>query len=477
MTDGASGETSQRIPPFNIEAERSVLGSILLDNSAYLKVGEVLDANDFYSDKHRKIYTAMGNLFRNGGIVDFITLKEALQSSKNLSNIGGTEYLFQLAEGTATAIEAGYHARIVKQKSIARRIIAVCTDLVGNAYQPTDDIGAVLREADEALFEVIREASRGVRGFKRLQEFIKPTVDRIDQYRDGKPLVSGLRFGVDDFDKMTTGLHPGEMIILAARPSVGKTAFALNVARFIAVLHETPIAFFSLEMGGDQLALRLLAFESGIDLLRLRSGILNKGEYKLLTESARTLSGAPIFINDSSDIKMDDIRSQARKIRLEENIGLVVIDYLQIIPGQGKRNENRQQEITEISRSIKAMARELEVPVMAISQMSRSVEQRREGRARPQLSDLRESGALEQDADLVVFLHRAQTDDGPEPESGPDSRGYDAERGEPIELIIGKQRNGPIGTIDMVFMKSTGRFYQELKEPSPKDDEEIEIPV
>jgi replicative DNA helicase len=431
--------TFDRIPPQNLEAEQSVLGSMLIDKQAILRAMEILRPRDFYGEAHQTIFAALTRLFDRGGAVDLVTVTEELRQEGNLDKVGGVSYLTSLANFVPTAANIEHYARIVEEKAILRDLIKAATEIVGKAYAAREDVEIVLDEAEQGIFSVSQR--RNVQGYVPLKEVLIQTLERIEYLYANKGSALGVPTGFKDLDSLTSGLQPSDLVILAARPSVGKTTLALNLVRNAAVKDKTPCAIFSLEMAREQIAQRLLCAEAGIDGRNLRTGFLNDNDWKRLSGALGRLGEAPIFIDDTPNISIMEVRTKARRIKAEHGLGLLVVDYLQLMQGRG-RAENRQQEISEISRSLKALARELKVPVLALSQLSRAVEQRQD--RRPMLSDLRESGAIEQDADVVMFLYC----------------NADMENSNLVELILAKQRNGPTGSLRLFFLRELGRFQQ-----------------
>ncbi len=435
------GEVSiDKLIPQNVEAEQFVLGSILLENDALLKTLEILDMSCFYRESHRKVYAAMLELFDRNEPIDLLTLTERLKKNNHLEEIGGASYLATLLNMVPTAANARHHARIVREKAVLRKLINVATGIVSQGYEATQDVDELLDLAEQKIFEIAE--NRIKESFYPMNQLLKESFKTIELLFERKELVTGIPTGYKEFDEMTSGLQPSDLVIVAGRPSMGKTAFALNVVQYAAIKNKYPIAVFSLEMSRQQVALRLLCSEAMVDSSRLRSGYLDKTDWPKLTRAAGTLSEAPIFIDDTPGISALEIRAKARRLQKERSLALIVVDYLQLMRGRSNA-DNRQQEIAEITRSLKGLARELNVPVMALSQLSRAVEQRHDGR--PQLSDLRESGAIEQDADLVTFIYR------------PELYGKEDMQGQ-AEIIIGKQRNGPIGTVKLTFLKQYAKF-------------------
>jgi replicative DNA helicase len=432
-----------RIPPQNIDAERSTLGSMMLEKEAIEKGIEILKADDFYREAHRVIFEVIIHLSNKGEPIDIITVSEELTRRNMLDKVGGIPYLTALANAVPTAANIEYYARIVGEKSLLRSIITVASNIVSMGYEGAEEVNVIMDEAEKQIFQVTQR--RNTKGFVSLRNILIETFERIEMLYESKGGVTGLPTGFTDLNRMTAGLQPSDLIILAARPSMGKTTFALNIAQSAAVDQKIPVIVFSLEMSKEQLALKLLCSEAGVDNQRIRTGTLMDSDWPRLSHALGSLSEAAMFIDDTPGVSALDIRAKARRVKAEHGLGLIVIDYLQLMQSNGKgRSENRQQEVSDISRTLKSLARELNVPVVALSQLSRAVEQRTD--KRPNLSDLRESGSLEQDADLVAFLYR---EDYYNPET--DKKGI-------TELIIAKQRNGPVGTVDLLFQKEFSKF-------------------
>lgn len=442
----------QRVPPNNKEAEQSVLGSILLRPEALIEALEYVTADSFYQHAHQLIFTAMMELNEADQGIDVVTVKNILDDKNQLDDIGGVSYLADLASIVPTAANVVYYAKIVADKALLRRLITTATDIVAQSYEDQDnDVNSILDAAERQIMNVGEDQAGN--GFKKISDVLNATIEDIDQRAQEDSSVTGLSTGYAELDKVTAGLHPDELVILAARPGVGKTAFALNVAENVAVHTPTTVAIFSLEMGAEQLASRLLCAQGSIDANDLRTGNLNDEEWKNLVVATGILSRTSIYIDDTPGIKMAEIRAKCRRLAKETgNLGLVIVDYLQLIEGTGQ--ENRQQEVSVISRQLKRLAKELHVPVIALSQLSRGVEQRQD--KRPLLSDIRESGSIEQDADVVAFLYR---DDYYNDESDSDNSEdvVDTNAGE-VEVIISKNRSGPRGTIKLLFVKSYNKF-------------------
>jgi replicative DNA helicase len=431
---GGSGLLEKGLP-HNLEAERALLGGLLIDPDALPVAREVVAPADFYRAAHGDVFAAMLALFEQNRPVDVNTLRQALEADGRLEALGGLAYLVSLAQGVPTAANVAYYARIVKEKAIVRRLIETATGVAERAYGYEGDAEPFLREAEQAVFKISEDRIRLT--FLPAREAVRGAFRQIERLYERKELVTGVPTGFVDLDKMTAGFQPSDLVVVAGRPSMGKTAFCLNVARYAAVEAQVPVAVFSLEMSKEQIAFRLLGTESKVEFGRLRSGALAREEWPRLTRAAGTLARAPIFVDDTPALPVAELRAKARRLKKEQNLGLVVVDYLQLLRGR-PNVERREQEISEISRGLKAIAKELSLPVVALSQLNRQVESR--GDRRPQLSDLRESGAIEQDADVILFIYRDEV-------YHPDSEA----KGE-AEIIIGKQRNGPTGLVRLAFL-------------------------
>ncbi len=438
-----------RQAPWSSEAEQAVLGAMLLDQDAALKAAELLDDTMFYREAHRLLYRAMTALTERGDVIDPVTLREELGKRGDLDRAGGMEYLGSLIDVVPTAANVEYHARIVRDKALLRRLIEAATHIAQDAYEGRGLPSEVLDDAEHRIFQVAQ--LRRTEEFIRLKELIWPTMERIEQLQSGHGAVTGVATGFTDLDRLTAGFQRADLVIVAARPSMGKTAFILNVVQHAAIEHSVGVGIFSLEMSKDQLVQRLLCSEGLVDAQRLRRGQLRDDDYPKLARAAGLLGTAPIWIDDSAALTPLAMRSKARRLKAEHNIGMLVVDYLQLMQGPTDA-ESRQQEISYISRALKALAKELDIPVVALSQLSRAPEQRGGEHRRPQLSDLRESGAIEQDADVVCFIYRQEFYDGPvDPKTNESIEGL-------AELTIGKQRNGPTGTVKLFFKKEYTRF-------------------
>jgi replicative DNA helicase len=432
-----------RVPPHNNEAEQSVIGAIFLEPQALITAAELLMPEDFYRMAHEKIFRTMIILSDKGQAIDVVTVTEELSAKKELEDVGGISYLMEIANSVPTAANIVHYARIVEEKALLRRLIRVATSIVEDGYAREDEVEALLAEAEKKMMEVSNRKNAG--DFRHIKDVLVETYDSIELLHTQKGDVTGIPTGFRDLDKITAGFQRNDLIIVAARPSVGKTAFALNVAQNVATKTDENVAIFSLEMGAEQLVMRMLCAEGNIDAQVLRTGALEAEDWRKLTMAMGSLSNAGIFIDDSPGIRVNDIRSKCRRLQQEHGLGMIMIDYMQLIAGSGsKPGENRQQEVSEISRSLKSLARELKVPVVALSQLSRGVEQRQD--KRPMMSDLRESGSIEQDADIVSFLYREDYYD------------KETENQNMIEIIIAKQRNGPTGTVTLAFAKEYNKF-------------------
>lgn len=436
-----SDMTMDRLPPHNLDAEQAVLGAVFYEPSVLIPVMGIIQGDDFYRGSHIRIFEAMCELSEKGEPVDMVSVTTELNRKNILEEVGGVSYLSDLAASVPTTANVEYHAKLIEEKSILRRLIRSATKLVSDAYEENDELDVIMNNAEKSIYEISQRKNSGA--FKDIKDVLVETYDNIEQLHHNNEELTGLPTGFVDLDKMTSGFQKNDLIIVAARPSVGKTAFALNIAQAIGTKTEENVAIFSLEMGADQLVQRMLCSEGNIDANRLRTGKLETQDWGNLTMAMGVLSDSGVYIDDTPGIKVNEIRSKCRKLKQEKGLGMVLIDYLQLIQGSG-RTENRQQEVSEISRTLKELARELRVPVIALSQLSRGVEQRQD--KRPMMSDLRESGSIEQDADIVGFLYR---DDYYDKES---------EKQNIIEIILGKQRNGPVGTVELAFLKEYNKF-------------------
>ncbi len=431
-----------RVPPQALEAEMSVLGAMLLEKEAIGKATEILDSSCFYRDSHRKIFEALCALYERNESADLITITEELRKRGHLDSVGGASFLPRLLDQVPTAANVEYHANLVLEKATLRKLIEVATEIVQRGYEASEDSGQIIDRAEELIFGI--NDPRLKRGFVPLKSLLPGAVDIIQEVADNKRPVTGVATGFHDLDKLTAGFQRSDLIVVAGRPSMGKTSLALNIAEYVAVREKVPVGIFSLEMSREQLVMRLLSSQSRIPSHRLRTGYLRPEEWTQLTDAAGTLSQAPIYIDDTPAISVMEMRAKARRLKNEVGMGLMVVDDLQLARGY-QNPESRQQEISQISRSLKALAKELSVPVVALSQLSRAVEARED--KRPMLSDLRESGAIEQDADLVIFIFREEFY-RPNKE---EARGM-------AEVIIGKHRNGPTGSLKLAFLAELARF-------------------
>ncbi|MBL7170621.1 MAG: replicative DNA helicase [Candidatus Omnitrophica bacterium] len=443
----------EKVPPQNIEAEMAVLGAMLLEEDAIAKSIEILNVDNFYRDAHRYIFKAILELYENGKAADIVTISEKLRREGNLEKSGGVAYISSLLSVVPTASNVEHYASIVREKALLRKLITTATDIVTKGYEDSKDVDVLMDKAEQMIFD-IAEKKIG-ESFYSMKHIIKDSFETIEGLYQGKTPVTGLSTGLVDFDVQTAGLQPSDLIIVAGRPSSGKTALALTIASHVGIEMKVPVALFSLEMSKEQLVRRFLCSEARVDAHKLRTGYLKDTDWPKLTRAAERLSEALIFIDDSPILTPLELRAKARRLKSREKIGLIIVDYLQLMHCQG-RVESRQQEISQISRSLKALARQLTVPVVALSQLSRAVESR-EGH-RPQLSDLRESGAIEQDGDVISFLYREELYN-----HTPENDGV-------AELIIGKQRNGPVGAMKLTFLKEFTRF----ENYSPRADAEAE---
>lgn len=442
MSDRGDQLTFDRVPPQNLEAEQAVLGAILLEAEALITAMERLHTEDFYSVAHQRIFEAMVDLNEDNQPMDLITLTALLRDRGQLEEVGSVSYLAKLASAVPTAANVDYYAQIVEEKAMLRRLIRTATQIVSSGYASEDDVGALLNDAEARIMELSNR--RAAHGFISIRDVLMEVFERVEFLFNHKGGVTGIPSGFVDLDKMTSGFQRNDLIIVAARPSVGKTAFALNIAQNVAVRAQETVAIFSLEMSAAQLVQRMICAESNVDAGRMRTGFLEGDDWEKLSMAIGSLSEAQVYIDDTPGITVAELRAKCRRLKKEKGLGMILIDYLQLIQGRGKAGENRQQEVSEISRTLKQIARELEVPVIALSQLSRGVEQRQD--KRPMMSDLRESGSIEQDADIVAFLYRD------------DYYNHETEKKNIIEIIIAKQRNGPVGTVELVFLKNFNKF-------------------
>jgi len=446
-------ETLRRVPPQSLEAEESVLGGVMLDNSALDRILDVVRPQDFYRGAHRKLFTAILALAERSEPIDLITLSEILKARGELSDVGGAAYLAELAARVPTAANILHYARIVRDRAVLRELIAAATEIATRGYDGGDDVAELLDRAEQTIFAISERQVRG--SFMRLADVLVGSIKTIERLYEQKQAVTGVATGFTDLDRLTSGLQPADLIIVAGRPSMGKTAFCLNIAEHAALRAGVGVAVFSLEMAKEQLAMRMLCSEARVDLARVRTGHLTEREFPRLAMAAGRLADAPIYIDDTPALSVLELRAKARRLKRDAaaKLGLVIVDYVQLMRStEGK--DNREQEISEISRSLKALAKELEVPVVALSQLNRQVENRNP--PIPRLADLRESGAIEQDADVICFLYREEY--------------YveDSDKKGGAEVIVAKQRNGPIGTVELTFLREFTRF--ENREVLPEEE-------
>jgi replicative DNA helicase len=437
---------TERILPHSLDAEKSVLGAILIQNEAFNAAAEFIDAGDFYRDAHRRIFNTMVALSERNDAIDFITLKEELARGGQLDDVGGPAYIASLADGVPRSANVEFYAKIVKEKSTLRNLIHSANKILVEAYRGEEEPDLLLDEAERSIFAIAEDRIRS--GFVPLRELVQGSFATIEKLQQQKGLVTGVPTGFVDLDEMTSGLQPSDLVLIAARPSMGKTSFVLNIGQHVGTSTAMTVGMFSLEMSKEQLFMRMLTSEARIDAHRFRSGYLSEKDYTRLSQALGTLAEAKFFIDDTASISVLEMRAKARRLKAEHGLHLLIIDYLQLMQGRG-RFESRQQELASISRSLKGLAKELQVPIVALSQLSRAPETRSDHR--PQLSDLRESGALEQDADVVMFIYRSEqyrTDDG---QPNTEDQGV-------AEIIVGKQRNGPTGTAKLAFIKEFTRF-------------------
>lgn len=438
---------SYKLPPQNIEAEQSILGGILIDNHAIDTVSEIISSDDFYRESHKKIFDCMASLLNASQPCDLITLTDLLKKREILDEVGGIPYIAYLTDSIPTAANIKVYARIVKEKSVLRKLISVGTDIVSRCYEPDEELAEFLDHAEKEIFEISEDKSR--ESYSPMKDIVVKSFKRIEKLFDSKDMFTGVSTGFVELDKLTSGLQPSDLIIVAGRPSMGKTAFCMNIAQHAAIEAKVPVAVFSLEMSKDSLGMRLLSSEARIEQSRFRGGFhLSDIEWARLTRAAGYLSEAPIYIDDTPSISIMAMRAKARRIKAAHGLGMIIVDYLQLMRGSTKAAERREQEISEISRGLKALAKELDVPVVALSQLNRATESRSKDDRRPQLSDLRESGAIEQDADVIMFIYRDEvynkSEDNP-------NKGI-------AEIIIGKQRNGPTDTVRLAFLNKFTLF-------------------
>ena len=431
----------EKMPPQNLEAEMAVLGSTLIEEHAIADAIELLDVNSFYNDSNRKVFECILKLYSENKAADIVTLIEELKRTQDLDRVGGVSYVTGLTTTVPTAANIKHYAHIVKEKAILRNLISAATNIISESYDSHGDVERILDKAERTIFEI--STKKVDSNFAPIKEVIKDSIETIDTLYQKKAHVTGIATGFSDFDSLTAGLHRSDLIVFAGRPSMGKSAFITSIAEHVGLIEKVPLVIFSLEMSKEQLVQRMLCSHARVNAHNVRTGFLSQGDWPRLTNAAGKLSEAPIFIDDTAGLSVMELSAKSRRLKSQHNIQLIIVDYLQLMQGL-PGSENRQQEISEISRSLKALARELNVPLIAVSQLSRAVESRQDHR--PQLSDLRESGAIEQDADLVGLLLREEYYNPTE-----ENRGI-------TEIIIGKQRNGPVGSLKLTFIKEYARF-------------------
>ncbi len=441
MADAAPSPPAGRTPPHSLEAERSVLGAIISNNSAFNDAAELLQAGDFYRDAHRRVFDKMIELNERGRAIDLITLCDELDRSRDLESVGGPAYISGLADGVPRSANIGEYALIVKEKATLRNLIHSASKIVDAAYSAEDDADEVLDRAEQEIFAIAEDRIHS--GFVSMKELVKDGFQAIERLQDQQEAVTGVPTGFEDIDAMTAGLQPADLVIVAARPSMGKTAFALNIALHVGTGGKRTAGIFSLEMAKEQLFMRMLTSEARIDSHRVRTGLFTDADYSRLSATMEKLAQASVFVDDTPALGVLEMRAKSRRLKERNGLDLLIVDYIQLMHGRG-RFDNRTQELATISRSLKGLAKELNMPVVALSQLSRAPESRAD--RRPQLADLRESGALEQDADVVMFIFREEMY-----EETPENAGV-------AEIIIGKQRNGPTGTVRLAFLKQQTRF-------------------
>jgi replicative DNA helicase len=446
-------DTLRKVPPQSLDAEESVLGGVLFDTHALDRVVEMLSVEDFYRESHRKIFRAMLALSEKGEPIDLITLSDILKARGELQDIGGATYLAELVDKVPSAANIGHYARIVREKAVLRSLINVCNEISSRCYSGEEDIEPFLDEAERLIFDVSEKRVRP--SFFKMGDLIMDTIKTVEQLFERKELVTGVPTGFLDLDRMTAGLQPSDLVIVAARPSMGKTALVLNIAQYVALHANTAVAIFSLEMSKEQLVLRMLCSEARVDNAKVRTGYLGERDFPRLAMAAGRLAEAPIYIDDTPAQNVLELRAKSRRLKREANIGLVIIDYLQLMRGLTAQ-ENRTQELSEISRSLKSLAKELNIPVIALSQLNRQVEQRAD--RRPMMADIRESGAIEQDADVIMFIYRDEVYKQDSQDEGV------------AEVIIGKQRNGPTGTVRLTFRREYTRFDNLVEHMEPPSE-------
>ena len=437
----AISPASERTLPHNLEAERSVLGAILINNDAFNVAAELIDASDFFRDAHRRVFDTMVNLNERGLAIDLITLKDELGRGGSLDDVGGPAYIAALADGVPRSTNVEHYAQIVKEKATLRNLIHSASRILSTAYRAEENADTLLDQAEQEIFSIAEDKVHT--GFVPLADLVQGSFSTIEKLQEHKGFITGVPTGFVEIDNLTSGLQPSDLVIVAARPSMGKTSLVLNIAQHVGIKTDRTVGFFSLEMAKEQLFMRMLTTEAEVDAHRFRSGFLSERDYGQLSAALGRLADAKVFIDDTAALGVLEMRAKSRRLKAEHGLDLIVVDYIQLMVGRG-RFENRNQELAAISRSLKGLAKELNVPVVALSQLSRAPESRAD--RRPQLSDLRESGALEQDADVVMFIFREE-----QYEATPENENL-------AEIILGKQRNGPTGTVKLAFLKQYTRF-------------------
>ena len=431
-----------KVPPHDLDAEQAIIGSMLTDKDAVIAAIEVLKEEDFYREDNRAIFSAIFNLYNRAEPIDIITVKSELESMGKFEQVGGLEYLAELPEKVPTTANATKYIKIVEEKSTLRNLIKTANEIIELGYNPTEDVEDIMEGAEKRIFDIMQDKNQ--KGYAPIKDVLVDSFTQLEELYNRKQHITGVPTGFTELDYKTAGFHGSDLILIAARPAMGKTAFALNIATNAAVKAHVPVAVFSLEMSKEQLVNRVLCSEAMVDSNKVRTGKLDEDDWAKLASAIGPLSESEIYIDDTPGISVTEIRTKCRKLKLEKNIGMVVIDYLQLVQGSNKRNGSREQEISEISRSLKILAKEIGVPVVALSQLSRAVEQRPDHR--PMLSDLRESGAIEQDADIVMFLYRD------------DYYNQDSEKKDIAEVIIAKHRGGSTGTVELLWLGSYTKF-------------------
>lgn len=447
---------ADRAPPYSPEAELAVLGGMLIDPDGLVKAIELVGDADFYPERHRRLFRALTAIYQRNEAIDVVTVAEELKNGGDFEAVGGMQFLATLLDSVPTAANIEYHARIVREKSTLRRLIEAASGVIQEAYSAQGEVEEILDRAEQRIFQIAQTSDR--KGFVWIKELLWPAMEQIELMSQNSSSITGVPTGFHDLDEMTAGFQKGELIIVAARPSMGKTAFTLNIAQHAAIAAKKAVAFFSLEMSKESLVTRMLTAEARVDAGRVRTGRLRDDDYPRLAVAAGLLNTAPVYIDDTAGISILEMRAKARRLKADRpDLAMIIVDYLQLMTG-GAKTENRQQEVSEISRGLKALAKELELPVVALSQLSRAVESRPD--KRPMMSDLRESGAIEQDADVIMFLYRPEYYYGPTDKEGNSLEGR-------AEVIIGKQRNGATGAVSLMFLKEFTRF----ENFSPRSDE------